>query len=235
MADLSKDALDALVTTMTRLADDMEKHATDEWDEHENVSAAIATITALRAELKIAHAALDEEERAHGISTNGNMWRFWANEARELSAENARLTAALDKVSDDLMRADMQRITAEARITKLERDVQAAEAAALERAIAHFEIDEWDGDATTSHCEYAQHELRSLAITAAFEGTTALDAVRADARRAGMVDGLREAARLSVSFLVGDPANEIPLRNPMPHQIKDYILARAEQIERGEG
>lgn len=60
---------------------------------------------------------------------------------------------------------------------------------------------------------------------------TDLDSVRADARRAGVVDGMREAAKLSVSFLVGDPENEIPLRNPVPHQIKDYILARADAEE----
>ena len=43
--------LDALVKAMIVLADDMERSATAEWDEHENVRASVSTITALRAEL----------------------------------------------------------------------------------------------------------------------------------------------------------------------------------------
>ena len=40
--------LDALVERLTKLANDMSNHATDECDEHEDVEAAIAAITALR-------------------------------------------------------------------------------------------------------------------------------------------------------------------------------------------
>ena len=36
-------------------------------------------------------------------------------------------------------------------------------------------------------------------------------------------------ARLATSFLVGDPKNGVPLRNPMPHEIAAAIRARKEQ------
>lgn len=36
---------------------------------------------------------------------------------------------------------------------------------------------------------------------------------------------LMEAARKATSFLVGDPANGIPLRNPMAHEVEVAILA----------
>lgn len=35
--------------------------------------------------------------------------------------------------------------------------------------------------------------------------------------------GIKEAARAATSFLVGDPANNVPLRNPSPHEIADAI------------
>jgi len=37
-------------------------------------------------------------------------------------------------------------------------------------------------------------------------------------------DALREAATKATSFLVGDPKNDIPLRNPMAHEIAAAIL-----------
>ena len=38
-------------------------------------------------------------------------------------------------------------------------------------------------------------------------------------------DALREAAKKATSFLVGDPLNGVPLRNPMAHEVADAILA----------
>lgn len=38
---------------------------------------------------------------------------------------------------------------------------------------------------------------------------------------------LEEAAKMATSFLVGDPANGIPLRNPMAHEIAQAIRALA--------
>lgn len=61
--------------------------------------------------------------------------------------------------------------------------------------------------------------------------------VRADAARAELealdpdaiakirADALREAATKATSFLVGDPKNDIPLRNPMAHEIAAAIRA----------
>lgn len=60
----------------------------------------------------------------------------------------------------------------------------------------------------------------------------------------GYGDGKIRAARLCRGFLVGDPANGVPLRNPMPHEIEAHIRkhlmpadmksaeARAELLER---
>ncbi len=42
-------------------------------------------------------------------------------------------------------------------------------------------------------------------------------------------DALREAATKATSFLVGDPKNDIPLRNPMAHEIAAAILALIEK------
>lgn len=52
-------------------------------------------------------------------------------------------------------------------------------------------------------------------------------------------DGIEAAARKATSFLVGDPKNGVPLRNPMPHEIADAIRtlkrpapSEAEKVER---
>ena len=46
--------------------------------------------------------------------------------------------------------------------------------------------------------------------------------IRADTARNR---ALEEAAEKAVSFLVGDPTNGVPLRNPMAHEIANAILA----------
>lgn len=52
-------------------------------------------------------------------------------------------------------------------------------------------------------------------------------------RQAIRAEALEEAAKLATSFLVGDPKNGVPLRNPLAHEIADAIralmLARAEK------
>lgn len=60
------DELDALVKRMAKLADDMELHATEDWDEHDDVLAIIAAITTLRGQLAAETARADraEAERA---------------------------------------------------------------------------------------------------------------------------------------------------------------------------
>ena len=54
------------------------------------------------------------------------------------------------------------------------------------------------------------------------------------AHRLGRAEGIEEAARKAKSFLVGDPANGVPLRSPMPHEIADAIRALAHKPASGE-
>jgi hypothetical protein len=42
---------------------------------------------------------------------------------------------------------------------------------------------------------------------------------------------LEEAAKVATSFLVGDPANGVPLRNPMAHEIAQAIRSLSEDKE----
>ena len=44
-------------------------------------------------------------------------------------------------------------------------------------------------------------------------------------RQAVRAEALEEAAKLATSFLVGDPKNGVPLRNPLAHEIADAIRA----------
>ena len=64
MTHTTDEELDALVGRMSKLADDMEKHATYDWDEHEDVRAILNVITALRAKLTAANARADRAEAA---------------------------------------------------------------------------------------------------------------------------------------------------------------------------
>lgn len=52
-------------------------------------------ITALRAQLAEFEEMLDAAEKSNRISDNGNMWRFWADKAREMAV---RLDAANDRI-----------------------------------------------------------------------------------------------------------------------------------------
>lgn len=40
-----------------------------------------------------------------------------------------------------------------------------------------------------------------------------------------LLEGLRRAASKATSFLVGDPANGVPLRSPMAHEVAAAILS----------
>lgn len=66
---------------------------------------------------------------------------------------------------------------------------------------------------------YAQAAAQAhhVAAVTAYIDPDAIAKIRADA--------LREAATKATSFLVGDPKNDIPLRNPMAHEIAAAILA----------
>ena len=53
--------------------------------------------------------------------------------------------------------------------------------------------------------------------------------------RTGFALTLKAAAEEATRFLVGDPANGIPLRSPMPHEIQDHILSLAAQVDKSNG
>jgi hypothetical protein len=59
---------------------------------------------ALRAQLADAQAALDAAEIEHGITSNGNLWRFWAKKARDLAKGNTTLRAQLATARADAVR-----------------------------------------------------------------------------------------------------------------------------------
>lgn len=71
--------------------------------------------------------------------------------------------------------------------------------------------------ALSSAC-FADHEAREETIKR-------MESALRDARGAG----IREAAGECTKFLVGDPANGIPLRSPMPSECADRILALIEK------
>ena len=77
------------------------------------------------------------------------------------------------------------------------------------------------------HCADAFYGCPGMRDYTLSESTAALAARDAAMRAAGM----REAAGVATSFLVGDPLNYIPLRNPMAHEVADAILARAGQVD----
>jgi hypothetical protein len=85
MTDTTDKALDAL-------QERLKAH-----DSHpESASAqADAVIAALRAQLADAQAALDAAEIEHGITSNGNLWRFWSKKASDLAKGNTTLRAQL--------------------------------------------------------------------------------------------------------------------------------------------
>jgi len=75
-------------------------------DSHpESASAqADAVIAALRAQLADAQAALDAAEIEHGITSNGNLWRFWSKKASDLAKGNTTLRAQLATARADAVR-----------------------------------------------------------------------------------------------------------------------------------
>lgn len=81
--------LNALETTLVKLADDMERFATDDWDEHENVMAGVVAITTLRAQLAEARADLTF------MTENRNKWQDSATQRWfRLEEANARADRA---------------------------------------------------------------------------------------------------------------------------------------------
>ncbi len=93
---------------------------------------------------------------------------------------------------------------------------------------------QWDDETQAWFASLEMGEVEAP-ILSALEPDHARETRDAQMRAEGRVAGLREAAQLATSFLVGDPFNDIQLRNPMAHEISDYIRALADKIEKGEG
>lgn len=57
-------------------------------------------IDELRAALSEAREALDEREIASGLTSDGNLWRYWAAKAKDLALKNAALECAIAEKRD---------------------------------------------------------------------------------------------------------------------------------------
>jgi hypothetical protein len=57
------------------------------------------------------------------------------------------------------------------------------------------------------------------------DAATALLPLFAREHQTGRREGIEEAAKMATSFLVGDPRNGVPFRNPMAHEIAAAIRA----------
>lgn len=73
----------------------------------------VAEITRLRQLLSEAEAALDEREIASGLTSNGNLWRFWAEKAKDMAVK---------------LLSDAENREREARVKALEEAAKVAEA-----------------------------------------------------------------------------------------------------------
>jgi hypothetical protein len=62
---------------------------------------------ALRSQLADAQAALDAAEIEHGITSNGNLWRFWAKKASDLAKGNTTLRSQLATAHQEAARVRM--------------------------------------------------------------------------------------------------------------------------------
>ena len=114
----------------------------------------------------------------------------------------------------------------------------AAEAAALERAVEAVHHECWtDGDGgPATDVLLAEQATTTLAINAIRalitpEGRTVLDAALADARKAGKLEGLREAAAIPAAYAKSDYSEEC---NVMAEAIVDEITTMAARVEGGD-
>jgi len=57
---------------------------------------AYADYAALLTRAETAEAAIDSIETSHGLTDNGNLWRFWSEKSREVAGTNTRLRAERD-------------------------------------------------------------------------------------------------------------------------------------------
>ena len=97
MIDTSKEAIAALTKCLQTLGRDMNRHATPEWDEHENVFLAVNTIDALAAERDAQTARADAAEaREQALLSTYDAERKVMVENVALRSEVARLTAWRD-------------------------------------------------------------------------------------------------------------------------------------------
>ena len=100
-------------------------------------------------------AALDSIETSHGLTSNGNLWRFWSKKGQEVAADNTKLRQNLEHwrqevgklhsqvatLTDQLTRANAAtaaayEVAARAIMEKCHDDMDRKEEAAIVRALA---------------------------------------------------------------------------------------------------
>lgn len=147
------------VEGLERERDDMRlssQHSAD-WASQAITDMKAATSRTESAEARIAEldAALDEKEVASGLTSNGNLWRFWSTKASALAVRNAELEAELASLAElygdeekpryttRRLRMEVERAKAAAdiRIAELEKEKHAALTmiAMLEKRLADAE------------------------------------------------------------------------------------------------
>jgi multidrug efflux pump subunit AcrA (membrane-fusion protein) len=132
MTDTADKALDALQERLRRIEWGVtgEPCAAGNVDETAALEAAEA-ITALRAQLADAQAALDAAEIEHGITSNGNLWRFWSKKASDLAKGNTTLRSQLAKAEQH---SEKSRALLDIAVAEYERRLATARADALREA-----------------------------------------------------------------------------------------------------
>lgn len=70
-----------------------------DFSDYEALSARLAEVEAERDDLA---KVIDDTESHYGLSSNGNMWRFWSDKAREIAARNTELRAERDRLAAEL-------------------------------------------------------------------------------------------------------------------------------------
>lgn len=66
----------------------------------DTIEAQAAENARLTEENQLMAASLDEEERKHGLSTNGGMWRFWSQQLREYHEKSASRQSDLARLTE---------------------------------------------------------------------------------------------------------------------------------------
>lgn len=144
-------------------------------------------------------AAIDSIETSHGLTSGGNLWRFWSKKSVEVSENNKELRAALEQS-------------------------RAETAAAYERAVEVLDMEAEDlkSDASRFRSGTDPHHYRMNFASAAIrqakairalakpDQTAAMDEVKAAAREQGMREAAAIAEKQKEIFLSPEYAGRFP-------------------------